>query len=204
MINTLGFTIYVSYLIFSRSLTYIVNPSVFITNKKAMPKRSKNIAGRTYGELKAFRFKFTHQGQHYWECVCSCSRIVIKRKSLLIHGPYPICGNFHYSIPPTKDSANKKRPGDSIRKNATIRKAYNAWSSAKQRCYNPENPYYKYYSGIGMCPDWKNSFDTFLSAMGKPVPGQTLGRIDPDKGFEKGNCMWATCAYIKEIHSLLK
>ncbi len=40
---------------------------------------------------------------------------------------------------------------------------YRSWSALKNRCYNKNNEYYKYYGGRGIpvCDRWKNSFISF-------------------------------------------
>jgi hypothetical protein len=64
----------------------------------------------------------------------------------------------------------------------------------KARCYSPSSAaYYKYGArGIVVCERWR-IFETFLADMGKrPSPRHTLDRIDGTKGYEPGNCRWAT------------
>lgn len=48
--------------------------------------------------------------------------------------------------------------------------------------------------GIAVCPEWDQSFETFLAEMGEiPHPGWTLDRENNDLGYYKGNCRWADC-----------
>jgi hypothetical protein len=68
-----------------------------------------------------------------------------------------------------------------------------AWQAAKKRCGNPRNASFPNYGGRGirMCRRWSISFGAFLSDLGpKPDVAWSLDRIDPDKGYEPGNCRW--------------
>lgn len=71
---------------------------------------------------------------------------------------------------------------------------YIAWSSAKQRCENPRQRFYALYGGRGIrvCQRWQD-FANFLADMGPhPGKGYSLDRLDNERGYEPGNCRWAT------------
>lgn len=66
----------------------------------------------------------------------------------------------------------------------------------KQRCLNPNAAGYSRYGGAGITvhESWR-SFEAFLCDMGeKPEPKAeySLDRIDGGRGYEPGNCRWAT------------
>ncbi len=79
-----------------------------------------------------------------------------------------------------------------IAKNA---KEYTAWLQMKQRCHNPRHHQFANYGGrnIQVHPKWRLSFAEFFAEVGiPPTAAHSLDRIDPNRGYEPGNCRWAT------------
>lgn len=74
-------------------------------------------------------------------------------------------------------------------------RSYSSWLNMKFRC-SPGSMKYRwgrnyYGKGIRVCSRWL-FFGPFLKDMGERPAGTTLDRIDGKKGYEPGNCRWAT------------
>lgn len=72
---------------------------------------------------------------------------------------------------------------------------YRSWKAMKSRCCNPHHTHAAWYGdrGITVCEEWQNSFEAFFRDMGpKPSPAHTLDRRKNERGYEPGNCRWAT------------
>lgn len=71
---------------------------------------------------------------------------------------------------------------------------HHTWTNMVARCTNPNRPDFKFYGGrgIAVCDRWRSSFSDFLADMGEKPAGTSLDRIDNERGYEPGNCRWAT------------
>lgn len=69
---------------------------------------------------------------------------------------------------------------------------YTTWKGINSRC-SPGSGYYE--RGIRVCKRWKDSYENFLTDVGRrPSNKHSLDRIDNDGNYEPGNVRWATRA----------
>lgn len=74
---------------------------------------------------------------------------------------------------------------------------YRAWCNIKARCTDQNRADWSRYGGKGikMCSEWSDSFEKFYRDIGpRPSPRHSIDRIDGARGYEPGNCRWASLA----------
>lgn len=132
-------------------------------------------------------------GRSLWLCCCRCGteRIVVGKS--LRRGDSTGCGCVRYEALAKRlfrHGQTCSRPG----KHRAAGTAWQSWAAMKDRCLRPSHTSYQYYGAVGVtiCARWLDSFDHFLSDMGNRPRGLTLDRINNDRGYEPGNCRWAT------------
>lgn len=117
-------------------------------------------------------------------CRCACGTDKPVLVQTLLSGQSTRCRNCHHRAKPRHGHARGYR----------FSPEYACWQAMKQRCSNPHNASYHCYGAVGVtvCARWL-VFENFLADMGsRPSRGHTLHRGDGTKGYEPGNCSWAT------------
>lgn len=129
-------------------------------------------------------------GSYYWLCQCDCGTIKKVQSTYLRNGESKSCGCLR------NEDRWKTATTHGGTRNGIIIPEYRSWVAMKTRCYNKNNPAYKYYGGRGIevCERWINSFYNFLSDMGvRPSPTHSLDRFPNKNGnYGPSNCRWAT------------
>lgn len=68
---------------------------------------------------------------------------------------------------------------------------HRSWRNMLARVTSPRHKHY--FGRVTVCERW-HVFANFLEDMGERPPGRSIDRIDGSKGYEPGNCRWATKA----------
>jgi hypothetical protein len=82
------------------------------------------------------------------------------------------------------------------RDKAKMHPAYGVHKGMMARCYNPDHVSFKDYGarGVRVCPEWHDvvAFCEWVDAnLSARKTGETLNRIDNERGYESGNVEWA-------------
>lgn len=150
-----------------------------------------DIIGDKYGLLTVLK---SHNlagsnGVSRWVCRCDCGNEKIVRLGNLRNGHTKSCGC-------QKDKKGKDNKIFKHGHNASS-KPYKSWCKIKERCFNQEDKSYKNYGGRGilMSAEFVNDFLAFYAEIGDPPENTkyySVGRIDNDRGYERGNIRWET------------
>jgi hypothetical protein len=141
----------------------------------------KDLTGESFGRWKVL----SYAGSSHWNCRCNC-------------------GTHRRIFTGNLSSGKTRSCGCAIPEAIAIAKTthglygtpeYKVWAGIKRRCLNPNDKCFARYggSGITICKRWSDSFDAFLSDMGKrPSDKHSIDRISNKKGYYPSNCRWAT------------
>lgn len=149
------------------------------------------MVGEKQGRLMVLSIDESPIGRHrYCVCKCDCGKSKRVRVDHLKSGRIRSCGCLVTEVTTARNLASR-RHGHAASHVRTP--TYRSWIAMHTRCGNPNHDGYSEYGGrgISVCEEWK-SFERFLSDMGERPSGTTIDRIDNSRGYEPGNCQWAS------------
>lgn len=139
------------------------------------------MSGQIFGHWSVLHLDHKRGVKRFWLCQCLCGVTKAIASHSLKSGQSTSCGcRFRKSM---------ERHGYSRSPEYAI------WQAMKNRCLNPNVIEYKRYGGRGItvCDRWRVSFSAFLSNMGpRPSRHHSIERTDNERGYDPGNCRWAT------------
>lgn len=147
----------------------------------------KELSGQVFGRLTVIEpIGQTNRNMWKWKCICSCGNEIIVQSANLSNGNSKSCGCWN----------REKLKKSNTKHGLTLTPEYSVWSDIKTRCYNKKCKAYNNYGGrgISVCDRWLNSFEDFLSDVGKrPSKLYTLDRFpDVNGNYDPLNFRWAT------------
>jgi len=152
-----------------------------------IPKRKDfiDLTGARFGRLFVLGYigKSSHRAS-MWLCRCDCGKEKVIVGKSLRNKETASCGCLH------KDQLSERLKTHGLSHTSE----YRIWHGMIRRCEDEKHAAYKYYGGrgISVCKRWK-SFENFYDDMGaRPSNKYTIERVNNNKGYNFGNCMWAT------------
>lgn len=140
------------------------------------------------------------KGRLQLECLCECGNTTYVLPYQFDKGVIKSCGCARFGH-------GKSHVGNTSRRThgLTHNRFYKRWNDMVRRCYNQNEPAYRFYGALGItvCEEWRYSPESFIAWCESTYPNEqklSLDRIDGSKGYSPDNCRWVT--QIDQVHNL--
>lgn len=159
-----------------------------------------NFIGKKNNRLTVIGFEKPNKGRLKLKCLCDCGKIVFVLPYQFTNGDIKSCGCARFGHSDCHKGNTSRRTH-----NLTRNRFYKKWNDMIRRCYNPNEPAYRFYGalGIDVCEEWRETPKKFIEWCEATYPigeEKSLDRIDGSKGYSPTNCRWAS--QIQQVHNL--
>lgn len=154
--------------------------------KVGVMRKGQDLTDKIYGRLTVLGVHGkAPDGRVLWSVKCECGTVKPVRTHSLTKGDTVSCGCYIRERRYTHGASRRKGSWPE----------YWIWSSMITRCTSKNSKDYYNYGGrgISVCDEWINSFESFISHIGRrPESNSQLDRINVDGNYEPGNVRWVS------------
>lgn len=160
-----------------------------------MSGKREDITGKIFGSLTAIQYSHSDKnGNSYWNFTCFCGKNHNARASTVKYElrkndpELPSCGCV--------ELARKTKHG--YRRSKNTHPCYRAYMAMMSRCYDPNNPSYKWYGakGVVVCDMWKGNPEAFIkwSIANNWTENFHIDKdiLSKEKVYSPDTCQWVT------------
>lgn len=144
-----------------------------------------NLVGQRFGRLVVEAFcESEDQGTH-WVCICDCGKRNVVLGHSLKAGLTRSCGCLRDEVKSCEMTARNTTHG------ASHSPEYSNWKAMINRAFNPRDPHYSAYGGVGKtaCEFLRSSPLHLTMLIGnKPTPEHEIDRVNTHLGYFCGSC----------------